>query len=376
MTPVFLDHNATTPLDTRVVEAMAPWLAAPANPSSTHRFGRAAREAVERARAQVAALVNARPQEVVFTSGGTEANNLAILGLAGASADGVVVSAVEHPAVLEPARRVGVREIPVDADGQVDAEAFAGAIGQGAALASVMWANNETGVIQDIAALARLSAAAGVPFHTDAVQAAGKIPVDFPASGAALLSLSAHKLYGPQGIGALVFDRALTLAPPLLGGGQQGGVRGGTEPVALIAGFGAAAALALVELDARARHALALQEQLEEGLRALRSATVLAGRASRLPNTTLFSIAGVEGETLLVALDRAGFAVSSGSACASGRREPSHVLQAMGVARDAGVVRVSTGQGTKESDIDFFIKALERLLSPGGGLVGGAVGGW
>ncbi|MFN2301382.1 MAG: cysteine desulfurase family protein [Gammaproteobacteria bacterium] len=376
MTPVFLDHNATTPLDARVLEAMAPWFGAPANPSSAHRFGRAAREAVERARAQVATLVNARPGEVVFTSGGTESNNLAIVGLTGARAARVVVSVTEHPAVIEPARRAGAREVPVDADGKVDAAAFAEALGNGAAIASVMWANNETGVIQDVAALARLSAEAGVPFHTDAVQAVGKIPVDFRASGARLLSLSAHKLYGPQGIGALVFDRTLTLEPPLLGGGQQGGVRGGTESVALIVGFGAAAELAQVSRDDRTRHALLLRERLEKGLAALGPVTVIAQTAARLPNTTLFSVAGVEGETLLVALDGAGFAVSSGSACASGRREPSHVLQAMGVGQGEGVIRVSTGQATKESDIDFFINALERLLSPGGGLVGGAVGGW
>lgn len=384
MTPVFLDHNATTPLDPAVRDAMAPWLERPANASSVHRFGRAAREAVEHARRQVAALVGAHADEVTFTSGGTEADNLALRGVLARRDGPLVISAVEHAAVLEPARELArggreLIELSVDAEGRVEQADLAQALARRPALVSVMWANNETGTLQDIAGIALLCAGAGIPLHSDAVQAAGKIPLDFRAAGIQLMSVSAHKLYGPQGIGALVADSALTLAAQTVGGGQQGGLRGGTEPVALIVGFGAAAERARDELGARAAHALGLRTRLERALAALPRVRLLAQDAQRLPNTVQFTVSEVDGEALLLELDRRGYAVSSGSACASGRREPSHVLQAMGIAPAfaQGAVRVSVGRATTDADIDGFVGALSALLEPGAALAGGgALEGW
>jgi cysteine desulfurase len=268
---IYLDHNATTPLDARVLEAMRPFLLGPyANPSSQHRYGRAARDAVETARAQVAALVAAEPAAVVFTSGGTEANNLAVKGVAALHPGGrLLYSGIEHPCVLEPMQALGrlgwtTQALAVDAEGRVDAAAFAAQLrGGDVRLASCMVANNETGVIQDTARLAELARAAGALFHADAVQAAGKIPLSFPDSGAHLMSLSSHKLHGPKGAGALLVEPGIELEPLLHGGGQEQGRRGGTENVASIVGFGAAAELARAELDARRAHTQRLRDRLE-----------------------------------------------------------------------------------------------------------------
>ncbi len=378
--PVYLDHNATTPLDARVREAMLPYLGEIyGNPASPHRFGRATRMAVDEARERVAALVGAAPQQVVFTGCGTEANNLALLGAAAHLPPGpVAVSRIEHPSVLEPARRLEARGRPVlwlevDGEGRVRPESLDAALAQGARLVSVMLANNETGVIQDVAALARRAREAGAVVHTDAVQAAGKIPVDFPALGVHLLTLSAHKLHGPQGVGALVRDRALELEPLLVGGGQEEGLRSGTLNVAGIVGFGTAAALAADELATRAARMRALRERLERGLARLDGVRILAAGAERLPNTVMAGVAGVESETLLMALDRAGYAVSSGSACHTGKTEPSHVLAAMGVPPELalGSIRVSVGKDTTEADVDGFLAALAGALDS---LRRGAVG--
>lgn len=374
MTPTFLDFNATTPLDPRVRDAMLPWLGVPANASSVHRFGRDAHAAVAHARAQVAALIGADPAAVVFTSGGTEANNLALRGVADARAGAIVISAIEHAAVREPAHQLRrAVELPVSRDGVVDLAALDRALAERPALVSVMWANNETGVLQPVAEIAARCRAAGVPFHSDAAQAAGKVPVDLRTVGAQLLTVSAHKLYGPQGVGALVVDPALSLASQNTGGGQQGGRRGGTEPVALIVGFGAAAEAAAHDLATRARHARGLRDRLEVGLAEAERVQVLASGAERLPNTVQFTVSGIDGETLLLELDRAGFAVSSGSACASGRREPSHVLAAMGVLGegDHGVVRVSVGATTTPGEVDAFLGALREVLAADAGAVGG-----
>ncbi len=378
--PVYLDHNATTPLDARVREAMLPYLGEIyGNPASPHRFGRATRMAVDAAREQVAALVGAAPQQVVFTGCGTEANNLALLGAAAHLPPGpVAVSRIEHPSVLEPARRLEgqgrrVLWLEVDGEGRVRPESLDAALAQGARLVSVMLANNETGVIQDVAALARRAREAGAVVHTDAVQAAGKIPVDFPALGVHLLTLSAHKLHGPQGVGALVRDRALELEPLLVGGGQEEGLRSGTLNVAGIVGFGTAAALAADELATRSAHMRALRERLERGLARLDGVRILAAGAERLPNTVMAGVAGVESETLLMALDRAGYAVSSGSACHTGKTEPSHVLVAMGVPPELalGSIRVSVGKDTTEAHVDGFLAALAGALDS---LRRGAVG--
>lgn len=371
--PTYLDHNATTPVDPRVVEAMLPYLTGPyANPSSQHRYGRAARDAVEAARAQVAALVSADPGEVIFTSGGTEANNLAVKGVAAKSQRGrLLYSAIEHPCVLEPMQSLAgwgweVQPITVDEQGRVDPARFEEQLRRGdVRLVSCMAANNETGVIQDVSRLAKLARAAGAIFHADAVQAAGKIPFSFPASGAHLVSLSSHKIYGPKGTGALVASRALALEPLIHGGGQERGLRGGTENVAAIVGFGAAAELASQELDARAAHVLKLRERLESLLRRMPGLRIFSHQAPRLPNTTQFAMPGMHSATLLGLLDKKGFAVSSGSACASGTNEASPVLLAMNVPHDLALcaIRVSFGKGNTEAEVDQFVAALKSVLA-------------
>ncbi|HEB81222.1 MAG TPA: cysteine desulfurase, partial [Chromatiales bacterium] len=285
---VYLDFNATTPVDPRVVEAMLPYLSGPAgNPSSVHRFGRAARAAVDQARAEVAALVGALPEQVIFTSGGTEANNLAIRGAAaGTAAAGIAVSSVEHASVLAPAAHLArqggsVVQIPADREGRILPEAVRGTLGVGTRLVSVMWANNETGVIQPVAAIAERVRESGAWMHTDAVQAAGKIPVDFAAGGVHLMTLSAHKIYGPKGVGALVADRAVDLIPILEGGGQERGLRGGTENVAGIVGFGAAADLARRELERHRARLQDLRDALERVLAARPGVVVFGAGAER-----------------------------------------------------------------------------------------------
>jgi cysteine desulfurase len=369
--PAYLDHNATTRLDERVLEAMLPYLSGPyANASSLHRFGRAARDAVEHARTQVAALVGAQPGEVVWTSGGTESNNLAIKGVAAIDAGRLLYGATEHPAVMEAAESLaaqrGVEAIVVDCDGRVDWPRFEQQLAAGpVALVALMRANNETGVIQDVAHAARLVHAAGARFHVDAVQAAGKIALDFAALGADLMSLSSHKLHGPKGIGALLRRADVDLWPLHHGGPQERGLRGGTENVAAIVGFGAAAELAQHEWQARARHTLELRQRLEAGLRALPGVQIFGDRVERLPNTVQFAVPGFDGEALLMQLDRRGFAVSSGSACASGKDEPSHVLLAMGVAPETarGAIRVSLGVTNIAAEVDAFVEALRQLCA-------------
>ncbi len=363
----YLDHNATTPLDPRVRDAMLDCHAAGAgNPSSAHRAGRRARDALERARAQVAALVGVQPRQVTFTSGGTEANNLALLGVAALEApERLALSPVEHPSVIEPARLLAERGwqldwLPVDGDGRVEVGAWTPA--PGTRLVSAMWANNETGVVQPVAEIAARARTAGALVHCDAVQALGKLEVDFRASGVDLMTLSSHKINGPQGVGALVAGPAVDLAPVMRGGGQERGLRGGTENLAGIVGFGTAAELVAAELASRADAARALTARLLAGLRDLHGVTLFGGGAERLPNTVLFALDGVDGEALLMALDREGLAVSSGSACHTGSGAPSHVLTAMGVpdAVARGAIRVSVGQGNTAADVDALLVALHR----------------
>lgn len=371
--PIYLDHNATTPLEPRVLDAMLPYLRDQCgNASSVHRYGRAARNAVDAARAQVAALVGVHFSQVVFTAGGTEANNLALKGtLAGLPRGRLLVSAVEHSAVLEPVAQLAragwqVEHIPVDTECRLNLTALDRLLAGGdVRLVSVMLANNETGVIQDMAAIAARVRAAGALLHCDAVQAAGKIPLDFAATGAHLLSLSAHKLYGPQGVGALVYDRALTIEPLLAGGGQEQGLRGGTENIAGIVGFGAAAALAAEELARRTAQLQSLRARLEQALATWPQVTIFAQAAERLPNTVQFALRDIAGETVQMGLDRQGVAVSTGSACHSGSAEPSHVLLAMGVAPELarGAIRVSFGTGNTAADVDRLLTALGNLSS-------------
>ena len=365
---IYLDHNATTPIDEHVLERMLPYLRQYyGNPSSLHRSGRVARAAVDQAREQVATLVQAHPSQVVFTSGGTEANNLAVAGLAGAMPAGrLAVSAIEHSSLLGPARALaqqgwGLDVIAVDDQGRVTPQALAAALRPDTRLVSVMMANNETGVVQDIPPLSAAARAAGAVMHCDAVQAAGKMAVDFPASGVQLMSLSAHKIYGPKGVGALIVDKSLDLRPLLYGGGHERGLRAGTENVAGIVGFGAAAELAAAQWPARRAHASSLRAHFETRLRAeLPELVVAAQAAERLPNTVMLAVPGIDGPSLLMNLDQAGIAVSSGSACTAGNTEPSHVLVALGfpaaLARNA--VRVSFGQANSGADVDALIDAL------------------
>ena len=373
--PVYLDHNATTPLDERVLEAMLPYLGrSHGNPSSVHRYGRLTRGAVDRAREQVAALVGAHPSQVVFTGGGTEANNLALKGVL-KPGEGLAVSCIEHASVTAPAQALTggghpLEWVEVDGEGRVDEARLDRALASAPKLVSLMLANNEVGTVQDLAPLAERIRGGGAWLHSDAVQACGKIEVDFGATGAHLMSVSAHKLGGPQGVGALIVDKALEIEPLIHGGGQERGLRGGTENVAGLVGFGKAAELAKRELSNRAARMKGLRDRLEVGLEALGGFTVFGRGAERLPNTVMFAAgterAAIDGETLLMNLDRFGVAVSSGSACSSGSTEPSHVLTAMGVPRELaiGAVRASVGTLSGEKDIDQLLAALQQILGP------------
>ena len=371
--PVYFDHNATTPLDPRVLDAMLPYLREQfGNASSRHEYGRAARRAIDEARQRVAYAVGAHPTEVVFTSGGSEANNLFLKGAAACLAPGTVaITAIEHPCVREPAKalqRAGwkLREIAVDENCRVAGADFLAACAEKPALVSVMLANNETGVVQDVAVLAAQAKSARAWFHTDAVQAFGKRRIDFRAlngAGVHALTLSAHKLGGPKGAGALVVDKRVELQPLIAGGGHERGLRSGTENVAAIVGFGLAAELASTQFDARARQYEALRAELEAGLVA-QGAMVFASAAERLPNTSYFAFAGIDGETLVGKMDRAGFAVAAGAACSSANPEPSRVLLAMGVPSSLarGAVRISFGVGNGAAQVRDFLAALNTTI--------------
>ncbi len=359
----YLDWNATAPLRPLARDAMLAALEVVGNPSSVHAEGREARRLVAAARQQVAALVGADPRNVVFTSGGSEANALA---LAPGACTRLLVSAIEHPSVLAGGRFSEVEQLPVDPDGVVDLAALEqrlAALGSERALVSIMAANNETGVIQPIAAAAEIVHRFGGVLHVDAVQAAGRMTLEIEALDADLLTLSAHKIGGPKGVGALIRrDEDLPIAPLLTGGGQELKLRAGTENVAGIAGFGAAAAA--VELEAERAHMLALRERLEDGIRAITADAIIFGAAvERLPNTTLVAVPNGKAETLVIACDLAGIAVSSGSACSSGKVAPSHVLAAMGVAAELarGALRLSSGPATTENDIDRFLNVWRKL---------------
>ena len=357
---IYLDWNATAPLREEARTAALASLDLVGNPSSVHREGRAARHVIEQAREQVAALVGAAPRNVVFTSGGTEANVLALVPTA--ARDRLLVSAIEHPSVLAGGRfpAGSVEHLPVTGSGEVDLAALERRVAalEGRALVSLMLANNETGVVQPVSQAASVVHAAGGTLHVDAVQAAGRIPCDINALDADLLTLSGHKIGAPKGVGALV-GRA-PVDPLVKGGGQERGLRGGTENVAGIAGFGAAAAAARGGLASARGRMAALRDRLEAGLKGTSPQMIIFGAQSeRLPNTTLFAVPGMKAETAVIAFDLAGVAVSAGSACSSGKVQPSHVLAAMGVPPQlaTAAVRVSLGPGTTESEIERFIEA-------------------
>jgi cysteine desulfurase len=372
---LYADHNATTPLDPEVRAAIAEALGGSfGNPSSIHRAGQEARRLVERARAQVAGLVGAEPDEIVFTSGGTESDNLAVLGAvtaAPAGRTGVVTSAIEHHAVLEPCahwQRQGhaVTFIGVDGAGRLELGALAAAAGPGIALFSVMLANNDTGVIQPVAEVAQAAAACGSLVHSDAVQATGKLPIDVKKLGVSLLSFSSHKLYGPKGAGALYVRRGVAIAPLMHGGRQERTLRPGTENVPAIVGFGKACELARARLVVDGRHVQALRDRFETQIVARVPGTRINGvGAGRLANTSDIAFAGLDGEALTINLDMLGMAVSTGAACSAADQTPSHVLLAMGQseAEARSSVRFSFGRETTTEEIDRAVALVLRAVT-------------
>lgn len=380
MRRVYLDHSATTPVDRRVVEAMLPFLTEKfGNASSVHFFGQEARAAVDRARREVAALVGARPNEIVFLSGGTEANNLAVRGIAEASSGHgrhIITSQIEHPStrgVMEVLEKAGweITRLPVYGDGIVRVEEVREAIRLDTVLVSLMLANNEIGTIQPVAEVGRLIGelrAAGrrhLWLHTDAVQAAGRMPVDVEALGCDLLSLSAHKLYAPKGAGALFVRRGVRFIQQMVGGHQERERRAGTESVANIVALGAAARLAVEELSERAAHLRRLRDHFEEGVVALIEDVIFNGsREQRVPHVSNISFRYIEGEGLLINLDMQGVAVSTGSACSSGSLEPSPVIRAMGRSDELarGSIRFSFGKDNTDEDVDYVLEVLPRAV--------------
>jgi len=361
-THAYFDWNATAPPRPEAKAAMTVALETTGNPSSVHASGRAARRLVEDARESVAVLVGAAPREVVFTSGGTEANALA---LSPARGDALLVSTIEHPSVRSGGRFAALEDVPVTAAGVVDLVALETLLkGRTRPLVSLMLANNETGVIQPVAEAAALVHAAGGLLHVDAVQGPGRIACDFKALGADLMTLSSHKIGGPQGAGALIVRDGLATDALIKGGGQERGARAGTENVAGIAGFGAAAEAVRLGFAAETARMAALRGDLEAGIKAVAPKAVIFGaEVPRLPNTTLFSVPGMKAETAVIAFDLEGIAVSSGSACSSGKVAPSHVLAAMGVVPELarGTIRVSLGYATTSEDVGTILKAWEKL---------------
>ena len=372
---IYLDHNATTPLDPSVADRMAQALRDVwGNASSVHHFGQQAKAALDEARASVATLLSADPSEIIFTGGGTEADNLAIRGAAEAlEASGrkhLITCGIEHEAVLNTMKAMArrgwrVSTVPVDISGIVNPDRLREALTDDTALVSVMHANNEIGTVQPIAELAAIAHARGALFHTDAVQSAGKLPIDVRALGVDLLSIAAHKFYGPKGAGALWVKRGVRLLPFITGGRQERSRRAGTENVPALIGLGVAADVARRKIDTEGPRLAALRDRLEAGILSSIAGTERNGAASpRVPNTTNISVDRVEAESLLIGLDLAGIAVSSGSACSSGTLEPSHVLKAMGLphARTLGSIRFSLGAANTDADIDRVIEALPPIV--------------
>jgi cysteine desulfurase len=376
MRRVYLDHAATTPVDPEVAELMAQVLReVPGNPSSIYAEGRRARALVDRARDEVAEAIGAQPDEIVFTSGGTEADNLALRGVLKAregDADGIVTTAIEHHAILDTARdleahgQARVSVLTVDRDGRVTAAAVAEALDARTAIVSVMHGNNEIGTLEPIAAIGAICRERGVAFHSDAVQTVGALAVDVRAIPIDLLSVNAHKFYGPKGIGALYVRRGTRIATVQTGGGQEKGRRTGTENVAGIVGLGAALRIATQRREAESTRQAALRDRLIDGIRSrIPEATLTGHPTERLPNNASFCFRGTQGEALIVSLDLEGFSTSSGSACTSGDTEPSHVLLALGLDRELaqGSLRLTLGRDTTAADIDELLTALPPIVA-------------
>jgi cysteine desulfurase len=371
MEHVYFDHNATTPVDGKVLEAMLPYLRENfGNASSRHEFGIVARRAVDKAREQVSAMVNVQPSQVIFVSGGTEANNLFVKGAAGyLKPSQIAVSAIEHPCIAKPAQELArqgwkVRKLAVTRDGQMELADVDVALRESTGIVSVMLVNNETGVQLDVAAVAARARAAKAWMHTDAVQALGKIAVDFQSLGVHAMTISAHKIYGPKGAAALVMDKRLQLRPIIHGGGHEQGLRSGTENVAAIVGFGAACDLAATRMQQLAQQQEAMRARLERGLHEL-GAVIFAEDAPRVANTSYFAFKGIVGETLVIELDKTGYAVAPGAACSSANPEPSATLLAMGVDPEhaRGAVRFSLGAGNTMEHVEGFLRTLKAVVT-------------
>ncbi|MEO5340367.1 MAG: cysteine desulfurase [Magnetococcus sp. MYC-9] len=373
---VYLDHNATSVVRPQVLEGMLPFFSERfGNPASVHGAGRAARQGMDVARRRLAALLEVHESQIIFTSGGTEANVMAVFGCAARHhfSGHLITSAVEHASVLQVCagmerRGMELTVVGVDADGRVRPEDVCSALRESTRLVSIMHANNETGVMQPVAEIAELCRARvpGIVVHTDAVQSVGKIPLCFEALSVHMLSLSAHKLGGPKGVGALVVDSALLLEPLLVGGGQERGRRSGTENVPAIVGLGLAAELAQHTMAEEQKRLRRLQQQLESQIQNERPDALVMGQSAeqRLPNTTALLVPGIHGETVVMNLDLEGIAISSGSACASGRGQPSHVPLAMGVTAElaASMVRVSMGWNTTSLDVERFVRSFVTVI--------------
>jgi cysteine desulfurase len=376
MRRAYLDHAATTPVDPEVAEAMARvYRDVPGNPSSIYAEGQAARMLVDQAREQVAAAIGATAAEIVFTSGGTEADNLAIRGVLGArkgERDGLVTDAIEHHAVLDTAHdlaqhaQIRLTVVPVDRDGRVAPAAIAAAMDDRTSLVSVMHANNEIGTLQPVAEIGKICRERGVTFHSDAVQGVGALEFDVRRIPVDLVSLNAHKFYGPKGVGALYVRKGTRIATLQTGGGQEKGRRTGTENVAGIVGLGVAMRIAATRRVTESARQAALRDGLIDGVAARVPGTIVTGhRTERLPNNASFVFPGADGASLVMALDMAGFAVSSGSACTSGDTEPSHVILALGIDRETakGSLRVTVGRGTTEAEVEAFLAALPVIVA-------------
>ncbi len=375
MKPIYMDHSATTPVDPEVFYEMKPYFTdSYGNASSVHRFGQNARRAVEKAREQVAKLINASPREIVFTSGGTEADNQAIVSyMTAVQSKGkhIITSAIEHHAVLETCRHLAKQDfdlsvLPVTPEGIVEEEALQAALKPESRLVSIMHANNEIGTVQNIKELAAIAHEAGAVFHTDAVQTLGKIPIDVKAMGIDMLSGSSHKLYGPKGVGCLYIKKGLRVPGLLHGGGQEGKLRAGTENVPAIVGFGKACELAQQNMAKRKEHLEKLSKRLQEGILNTIPNTLLTGHSSqRLPGNVSVCFEFVEGESILLMLDSYGIMASSGSACTSGALDPSHVLMALGLPHEIahGSLRLTLGKDNTEEDVERVLEVLPGIIA-------------
>ena len=370
---IYLDNAASTQIHEDVLEAMLPYLKEQyGNPSSIHRYGRLANKAIEKARKQIAMLINADASEILFTSGGTESNNTALYGIAEKKPHSqIITSSIEHDAILEPCKKLAkdgfdVIYLPVDTHGIVDLSALKNSLSDNTCLVSIMFGNNEIGTIEPIAQIAQLCNEQNIPFHTDAVQAVGKIPIDVKKLGVDLLSISSHKLNGPKGIGALYIRKGIDIDPIILGGGQEHGLRSGTENVANIVGFGKACELAKLNLPDNISHMKKLRDDLVAKILREIPGVILNGHAeNKLPNNAHFTFLGVAGEDLIIKLDEYGIAASTGSACSVHTQKASHVLQAMGFSHEqiTGSLRLTLGLFNNQQQIDETVNILKKVTA-------------